>query len=129
MIVERSISLSAGEWRIMERLWDRHPQTLTELVRVLGADIGWSKSTIVTMVGRLEAKGAVTYQEGGRARLYSPTISRNQAALQETESLLHRIYQGSVGTMVNTLADGRGLSEQDLDELAAILEKARGERT
>ena len=38
--VERSISLSAGEWRIMERLWDRHPQTLTELVRALGADTG-----------------------------------------------------------------------------------------
>ena len=113
----------------MERLWEQSPRTLMELVRELSPATGWHKSTIVTMVGRLEAKGAVTYQEGGRARLYSPTISRNQAALQETESLLHRIYQGSVGTMVNTLADGRGLSEQDLDELATILEKARGERT
>ena len=97
MIVERSISLSAGEWRIMERLWDRHPQTLTELVRVLGADIGWSKSTIVTMVGRLEAKGAVTRTEGGRARLYA-------------------------------LADGRGLTDRDIEELSAVLEKARRER-
>ena len=128
MIVERSISLSAGEWRIMERLWDRHPQTLTELVRVLGADIGWIKSTIVTMVGRLEAKGAVTRTEGGRARLYAPAVPRERAALEETESLLHRVYRGSVGMMVNTLADGRGLTDRDIEELSAVLEKARRER-
>ena len=119
------ISLSAGEWQIMERLWEHSPRTLMELVRSLAPDTGWSKSTIVTMVSRLEAKGAVSYVEGGRARLYSPTITRDQAALRETESLLQRVYRGSVGLMVNTLADGRGLSQEDIDELTAILEKAK----
>lgn len=125
---KKPISLSAGEWRIMECLWEQSPRTLTEIVRALGPATGWSKSTIVTMVGRLEAKGAVAYTEGGRARQYSPTIPREQAALQETESLLHRVYRGSVGMMVNTLADGRGLSEEDIAELTAILERAKEER-
>ena len=126
--MERSVSLSAGEWRIMEQLWEKHPRTLTELVRELSPGTGWSKSTIVTMVGRLEAKGAVTYTEGGRARQYAPAVPRERAALEETESLLRRIYRGSVGMMVNTLADGRGLSDADLEELSAVLEKARRER-
>ena len=126
--MRQSIALSAGEWRIMERLWERNPKTVMELVRELGPDTGWSKSTIVTMVGRLEAKGAVAYTEGGRARQYVPAVPRDQAALEETESLLHRIYRGSVGMMVNTLADGRGLTDQDIEELSAILEKARRER-
>ena len=126
--MNRSITLSAGEWRIMERLWERSPQTLTELVRELGPETGWSKSTIVTMVGRLEAKGAVTYAEGGRARQYAPAIPRDRAALEETESLLRRVYRGSVGMMVNTLADSRGLTDEDIAELSAVLEKARRER-
>ena len=126
--MSRSIALSAGEWRIMERLWEESPRTLTELVLELSPDTGWSKSTIVTMVGRLEAKGAVTYAEEGRARRYSPAVSRDRAALEETESLLRRIYRGSVGMMVNTLADGRGLSDADIEELSAVLEKARRER-
>ena len=126
--MERSVSLSAGEWRIMEQLWEKHPRTLTELVRELSPGTGWSKSTIVTMVGRLEAKGAITYTEGGRARQYAPAIPRERAALEETESLLRRIYRGSVGMMVNTLADGRGLSDADIEELSAVLEKARRER-
>lgn len=121
----RSISLSPGEWQIMERLWEHNPRTLMELVHILAPETGWSKSTITTMVSRLEGKGALSYQEGGRARLYSPTITRDQAALQETESLLRRIYRDSVGMMVNTLADSRGLTREDIDELTAILEKAK----
>ena len=120
-----AVSLSPGEWQIMDRLWEKSPRTLMELVRLLSPDTGWSKSTITTMVSRLEGKGALSYQEGGRARLYSPTITRDQAALQETESLLRRIYRDSVGMMVNTLADSRGLTREDIDELTAILEKAK----
>lgn len=127
-MTRQSISLSAGEWQIMERLWEKHPRTLMELVKELVPDTGWSKSTIVTMVGRLEAKGAVTYTEGGRARQYIPAVPRERAALEETESLLRRVYRGSVGMMVNTLADGRGLSDEDIEELSAVLEKARRER-
>lgn len=124
---KKPVTLSAGEWRIMECLWEQNPRTLMEIVKALSPTTGWSKSTIVTMVGRLETKGAVHYTEGRRARQYAPTIPREQAALQETESLLHRVYRGSVGMMVNTLADGRGLSREDIEELTAILEKARGE--
>ena len=124
--MNRSITLSAGEWRIMERLWERSPRTLTELVRELGPETGWSKSTIVTMVGRLEAKGALTYTEGGRARQYAPAVPREQAALEETESLLRRVYRGSVGMMVNTLADGRGLTDEDIRKISRLYMVACG---
>lgn len=122
---QKHISLSTGEWQIMECLWEQSPRTLMEMVRLLSPATGWSKSTIVTMVGRLEAKGAISYKEGGKARLYSPDIPRNQAALRETESLLRRVYRGSLGMLVNTLADGPGLTDADIDELTAILEKAK----
>ena len=125
---EKQVSLSAGEWRIMECLWEESPRTLMEIVREVMAASDWSKSTIVTMVGRLESKGALTYEEG-RPRLYRAAVSRDQAALRETESLLSRVYQGRLGLLVNTLADSRGLSREDIDELSAILEKARREQT
>ena len=125
---DQHISLSPAEWQVMEHLWEKHPRTLMELVRTLAPQTGWSKSTIVTMIGRLENKGALTYTEGGRARLYSPTVTREQAAVQETETLLHRLYRGSVAMMVNTIADGRGLSSEDIDELYEILQRAKEDR-
>ena len=124
----KHVSLSPAEWQVMEQLWAQHPRTLMELVRVLAPETGWSKSTIVTMISRLETKGALHYTEGARARLYSPLISREEAAVQETETLLHRLYRGSVAMMVNTIADGRGLSSEDIEELSALLQRAKEEQ-
>ena len=44
-----TVSLSPGEWQIMDRLWEKTPRTLMELVRILAPDTGWSKSTIATV--------------------------------------------------------------------------------
>ena len=54
----------AGEWKIMEQLWAESPQTLMQLVHTLSREVGWSKSTVATMVKRMEAKGLLTRCRG-----------------------------------------------------------------
>lgn len=122
----RKISLSDGEWKLMGRLWERSPRTITELTGALREETGWSKNTIITMLSRLEAKGAVRHEEGERAKAYYPAVDRETAARAETESFLGKIYGGSLGLLVSTMAAGRALTEEDLAELAAILEKGGG---
>ena len=121
------INLSDSEWRLMNRLWDRSPMTITELTAALREDTGWTKNTIITMLSRLEAKGAVRYEEGGRAKQYFPTIDREDAARAETESFLSKVYGGSLGLMVSNLVESHALTEADIAELSAILEKAGGD--
>lgn len=120
------VNLSDSEWKLMNHLWARSPQTITELTAVLRAETGWSKNTVITMLSRLEIKGAVRYEPGGRARRYFPSVQREDAALAETESFLSKVYGGSLGLMVSSLVESRALSEEDLAELAAILERAEG---
>ena len=120
------VNLSDSEWKLMNHLWARSPQTITELTAVLRAETGWSKNTVITMLSRLETKGAVRYEPGGRARRYLPSVQREDAALAETESFLSKVYGGSLGLMVSSLVESRALSEEDLAELAAILERAEG---
>lgn len=122
----RKISLSDGEWKLMGRLWERSPRTITELTGALREETGWSKNTVITMLSRLEAKGAVRHEEGGRAKAYYPAVDRETAARAETESFLGKIYGGSLGLLVSTMAAGQALTEEDLAELAAILEKGGG---
>ena len=121
------ITLSDSERRLMNRLWDRSPMTITELTAALREDTGWTKNTIITMLSRLEAKGAVRYEEGGRAKQYFPTVDREDAARAETESFLSKVYGGSLGLMVSNLVESHALTEADIAELSAILEKAGGE--
>ncbi len=119
--------LSNSEWKLMRRLWDHSPSTITELTAALREETGWSKHTIITMLSRLEAKGAVRHQEGGRAKRYFPALRREDAVQNETESFLSKVYGGSLGLMMSAMVESRQLSESDIAELSAILDKAGGE--
>ena len=118
-----SVTLSQSEWRVMEALWTG-PTTLMELVRELGASAGWAKSTVTTMVRRMEEKGLLSYELQGRAKLFRAAVRREDVVAAETESLLSRAYHGSVGLLVNALAEQQQLSRSDIEELYAILRKA-----
>ena len=123
---ERRIALSAGEWRVMEVLW-AGPKTLMELVRALRDDPGWAKSTVTTMVRRMEQKGLIAYTTEGRTKVFRAALAREDAAAAETDSLLERAYHGSVGLMVSALVERNDLSKSDIDDLYAILRQAEEE--
>ena len=72
----------------------------------------------------MEAKNLLKVDESGKARRYSPVITRDEAARSETDSLLERVFNGSIGMMMSTLVSGRKLSEKDIEELYAILQAA-----
>lgn len=123
---DRRNLLSPSEWRVMECLWSG-PKTLMELVRALKDSAGWAKSTVTTMVRRLEEKGLVDHETSGRTKIFQAALAREDAAAAETDSLLARAFQGSVGLLVSSLADRNSLTRADIDELYAILEQAEEE--
>ena len=54
-------------------------------------------------------------------------MEREDAAAAETESFLSRVYGGSLGLMMSAMVESRQLTEADIAELSAILERAGGE--
>ena len=123
----KRINLSDGEWNIMNVLWETAPQTITQLTGTLKESTGWSKHTIITMLGRMESKGAVRYEQGVKAKQYYPALERAETALEETESFLDKVYSGSLGLMVNTMVEKNSLSKEEIEELYAILKRAEEE--
>lgn len=124
MGTEKRSTVSNGEWKIMDLLWKEEPRTLMELVRELEQETGWSKSTVATMLGRMEKKGLLRREEGERAKRYYPLVKQEETALRETRSLLEKAYRGSVGLLVNALVKQDGLSREDREELRRILREA-----
>ena len=91
------IDLSNSEWKLMNRLWQKPPMTITELTAAMKEETGWSKNTIITMLSRLEAKGAVRHEEGRRAKQYFPAVGREDAIEAETETFLDKV--GGLGLL------------------------------
>ena len=118
------VSLSDGEWKIMDRLWEREC-TITELKNMLSAETGWDKHIIITMLSRMEKKGAAAHRDGGRAKIFYPLVSREEVSMRETRGFLQKVYRGSLGMMVNAMVEDQALSEAEIRELADILEQAK----
>lgn len=123
--MERNVSNS--EWYVLECLWESAPKTLMQIVEECREKAGWAKSTTATMVKRMGEKGLIRYEEGGRAKLFYPLVKRENVAVRQTREFLQRIYHGSVGIMMNTLANQDGLTEKDFQELEEFLEQCRKE--
>jgi len=122
-----NINLSDGEWKLMSLIWEGSPLTVTQLVRLLSDDTGWSKATVLVMLRRMEQKGAVRFEQDGKSKRYLPAVPKEGVAAAETESFLQKVYGGSVGLLVSSMASQKALSRQDIDELYKILKKAEKE--
>lgn len=116
--------LQPSEWIIMEKLWTDPPKTIMQLYHELKEDPGWSKSTVNTMLQRMVKKEIIYYEEGEKAKQYFPNVDRDDAAVTETESLIERVYKGSVGMMLSTLIRSNNLTKDDIEELYQILGEA-----
>ena len=116
------VNLSDGEWKLMNKLWQGAPLTITQLTAALHSETGWGKHTVITMLSRLEAKGAVAHDGGHPAKRYSAVLKKEDAAQSETRSFLDKVYGGRLGLMMSAMVDSRALTQEDIDELTAILE-------
>lgn len=121
------VSLSDGEWKIMNRLWERE-STIKELKNLLQEETGWDKHIIITMLSRMEKKGAVRHKDGGRAKVFYPLVSREEVSMQETRGFLQKVYRGSLGMMVNAMVEDQALSEEEIQELYDILGQAKAHK-
>lgn len=115
------IHLTEAEWAVMECLWEQNPKTGREICEWLSKRMGWNRSTSLTLLRRLEAKGAVLADAEGERKRFRPLICREEAALQETKSLLKRVYRGSLSMMVSSLTQTEPLSGAEIQELYDIL--------
>ncbi len=115
--------LPPAEWKVMEVLWQK-PHTLMQLVSALEASDAWSKSTVTTLVRRLMEKNLIGFELDGRTKNFFPKLRREQIVAEQTETLLQKAYYGSVGSMVSAMVERADLTQEDIDELYAILRKA-----
>ncbi len=90
-----------------------------------------SYSAIRSTVNKLEKKGYLTHRERDLKYIYFPTIDQSDARVSAIQRLLKIFFDGSASQAVAAMLDLNmsELSEQDLEELNAMIEKARNEKS
>ena len=123
-----NINLTEAEWAVMEFLWENAPCTGREVTEALHRQMNWSRSTTLTLLRRLEGKGAVASDPDVEPMTFRPLIAREAVAVAETRHLLDRAYRGSLSLLVSALTRRETLPQDEIDELYAILAEMEGKQ-
>ena len=122
-----SISITDAEWKIMRVLWKNPDEKLSlgEIIEMLKPDTAWNVNTIRTLLVRLAEKNIVNAEKTGKNYKYSAAVKEADCAIQETKTLLERVFGGSSSLLFSTLIKNGGISKKEQDEILNLIEEMK----
>ena len=117
--------LSRRERQIMDVLFQRGKATAAEVQENMPEPPSYS--AVRAHLRILEEKGHVVHQQDGPRYLYRPTMTKDRATRSALHHVVNTFFDGSAEQAMAALLDESSsrLSEQELDRLAEMIERAR----
>lgn len=118
--------LSRRERQIMDVIYRRGRATAAEVLDDLPDPPSYS--AVRAMLRLLEEKGHVRHEQDGPRYVFLPIVARDRARQSALSHVVRTFFDGSATEAVAALLnDGAKLSHDELDRLAAMIDKAREE--
>jgi BlaI family penicillinase repressor len=119
--------LARREREIMDILYRRGRATASEVMADLSGSPSYS--TVRTQLRVMEDKGHVRHEEEGLRYVYTPAVPRHAARRSALRHLVETFFDGSAEKTVAALlgSEGTRMSDDELDRIAELVEKARKE--
>jgi BlaI family transcriptional regulator, penicillinase repressor len=120
-----ALAFSRREKQVLDAVYASAPATVGDVLAHMPDPPGYS--AVRAMLARLEEKGFVRHEEDGARYVYHPTRERAQTRASLLERIVDAYFDGSPTKLVAAMLDQSAmkLSNQELDELAALVDAAR----
>lgn len=116
------MKLSPTEENLMQYLWSAEKAFMKDLLEVY-PDPKPAATTIATLLKRMIEKGFVGYKEYGNSREYYSLISKNDYFSNHVNGLIKTFFNNSASQFASFFTTETNLSDVELDELKAIIER------
>lgn len=118
-------NLSDLQWAVMEVLWNHRQCTAAEVLEKVHYEKELARTTVTTVLERLADDGVVKVAANGSPKQYMAALSRDDARRSMVGELVQRAFEGNPAAMVNHLLGEAGASEEELQQVKALLERHR----
>ncbi len=122
-------AMSDAEREVLKVLWDRGPLTVRAVLAWLteqGQD--WSRSTVITLLQRLEKKGYVGSDRSRFAFVFRPLVSREDVMHARMSDLAGELCDGDAVPLVLAFAERHRFSPEDLARFRRMIDGREAER-
>ena len=115
------LKLAEGEYRFARIVWENEPLPSGRLVELSLKELGWKKSTTYTVLKKLVDRGILRNEHA----VVSAAVPREAVLREESRSVVDRAFDGSLPSFLAHFMGGRTISDQEADELKAIIDRFR----
>jgi len=114
--------LSKAEEQLMEIIWKLERCFFKDIIDNY-AEPKPATTTIVTLLKRMQDKGAVAYDLFGNSRQYYSLISKNDYFKKQMGGIVKNFFGDSALQFASFFTTSGNLSEKELEELQKIIEQ------
>src|SRR5262245_6592605 len=116
--------LSDAERDILQSLWDDGPGTVREVQeRMAARGPEWTRSTVITLLQRLEKKGYATSDRSGFAFVFHAAVSRADLARQRMQEVADELTDGRAAPLLLAFAEKQKFTPSELAELRDLIDE------
>jgi BlaI family penicillinase repressor len=123
-----SIILTRQELRIMKVIWARGMATVKDVCDVMSQNRTIAYTTVLTLMGILEEKGALVHTRSGRAYVYKPLLTRQQATRNQVQDILTRFFDGSAEKLIANVLENEIKKPEQLGSVRDLIEAKQEDR-
>lgn len=113
--------MSPAEFDVMKVLWRLGRASVAEVraehARTYGSDLAYT--TVMTLLGRMAAKGAVKVDKKKQPFVYRAAFRRETVLRVRLRQFVDTVFDGNVDSLVLHLVEGESLSLDELREIEA----------
>lgn len=119
------VKLTPVQFKIMQAVWNAGGgATVAEIWEVIAASREVGRTTVLNLVGRLEARGWLRRQRQDGVYRYKATIDRDSATADVAERFVDDFFGGSARELVLSLLGSNRLSKAEVVQLRKLLDQA-----
>ena len=119
----RSATLTDGELRLMDVLWEAGSASVNEVRAALTPADRPAYNTVLTVLGILERKGYVRHTKNGRAFVYWPVVDRERVRRCTVRRLINQLFDGSPGSLAVSILKHEQVDEAEMASIRRLLDK------
>ena len=115
--------LGEQETKFANIIWDNAPLKSSELVKLAAETLKWKKSTTYTMLRRLCERGFFKNENA----TIDVILTRDQFYGGQSRKYVEDKFGGSLPRFIASFTGGKGLSENQADELTRLIDEYKNE--
>ena len=109
------------EYKFCLIVWEHEPISAPSLARLCKERLVWKRTTTYTVIKRLCERGVLQNENS----VITSLVGKDEAQAAEIDELVKEKFEGSLPAFFAAFTKRGHMSEQELDELQAMIDRAR----